>query len=83
MYQNIINNPALMELAATISKMGSTIETYAKVINSPIYNNISNAIKIQSSIASSSAINAACQNFYSEINAIRDILQPNNMEYIR
>ena len=83
MYQNIINNPALMELAATISKMGSTIETYAKVINSPIYNNISNAIKIQSSIASSFAMIEAVQNFYSEINAIRDILQPNNMEYIR
>ena len=36
MYQNIINNPALMELAATASKLGSTIDTYMKVIN-PIY----------------------------------------------
>lgn len=82
MYQNIINNPALMELAATASKMGSTIDTYMKVIN-PMHNNISNVLKMQSAIASSSAIIAAVQNFYSEINAIRDILQPNNMEYIR
>jgi hypothetical protein len=83
MYQNIINNPALMELAATASKMGSTIDAYMKVIN-PIYNNISNAIKMQPAIASSTAMtNAVVQNFYSEINAIRDILQPNNMEYIR
>jgi hypothetical protein len=82
MYQNIINNPALMELAATASKMGSTIDAYMKVIN-PMHNNISNVLKMQSAIASSSAIIAAVQNFYSEINAIRDILQPNNMEYIR
>ena len=82
MYQNIINNPALMELAATASKMGSTIDTYMKVIN-PMHNNISNVLKMQSAIASSSAIIAAVQNFYSEINTIRDILQPNNMEYIR
>ena len=82
MYQNIINNPALMELAATASKMGSTIDTYMKVIN-PMHNNISNVLKMQSAIASSSAIIAVVQNFYSEINAIRDILQPNNMEYIR
>jgi len=51
MYQNMINNPALIELTATISKLGSTMEAYTKVINSPIYNNISNAIKMQSSIA--------------------------------
>lgn len=83
MYQNIINNPALMELAATASKMESTIDISMKVIN-PIYSNISNAIKMQSVIASSRAMtNAAVQNFYSEINAIRDILQPNNVEYIR
>lgn len=82
MYQNIINNPALMELAATASKMQNTIDISMKVIN-PIYNNISNAIKMQSAIASSSAIIAAVQNLYSEINAIRDILQPNNVEYIR
>lgn len=82
MYQNIINNPALMELAATASKMGSTIEAYMKVIN-PMHNNISNVLKMQSAIASSSTMIAAVQNFYSEINAIRDILQPNNMEYMR
>ncbi|MEN2775223.1 hypothetical protein ABCY62_09275 [Acetivibrio clariflavus] len=83
MYQNIINNPALMELAATASKMGSTKDAYMKVIN-PMHNNISNILKMQSAIASSIAMtNAAVQNFYSEINAIRDILQPNNMEYIR
>lgn len=82
-YQNIINNPALMELTATASKMQNTIDISMKVIN-PIYNNISNAIKMQSVIASSTAMtNSAVQNFYSKINAIRDILQPNNMEYIR
>ncbi|GFN35657.1 hypothetical protein [Tepidimicrobium xylanilyticum] len=83
MYQNIINNPAFMELAATASKMQSTMDISMKVIN-PIYNNISNAIKMQSVIASSTAMtNSAVQNLYSEINAIRDILQPNNVEYIR
>lgn len=66
MYQNIINNPALMELTATASKMQNTIDISMKVIN-PIYNNISNAIKMQSVIASSTAMtNSAVQNFYSE-----------------
>ncbi|TZE82100.1 hypothetical protein [Calorimonas adulescens] len=83
MYQNIIDNSTLMELAVTASKMGSTIDTYMKVIN-PIYNNISNAIKMQSAIASSLSIfDATIQNYCYQINAIRDILQPNNMEYIR
>lgn len=83
-YQNIIGNSALMELAATASKMENMIGTYMEVIN-PIQRNISKSvIEMQSVLApTTSIVNEMIKNYYSEINAIRDILQPINTEYVR
>ena len=83
-YQNIIGNSALMELVATENKMGNMIGTYVEVIN-PIQRSIDKSIiEIQSVLASKTSIfNETIKNYYSEINAIRDILQPINMEYVR
>ena len=83
-YQNIIGNSALTELAATASKMGNMIGTYMEVIN-PIQRSINKSIiEMQSVLVpTTSIINETIKNYYSEINAIRDILQPINMEYVR
>ncbi|MBZ4664622.1 MAG: hypothetical protein JG776_2346 [Caloramator sp.] len=83
-YQNIIGNSALMEMAATASKMANTIGTYMEVIN-PVQRSIGKSIiEMKSALASTTSIvDATIKNFYSEINAIRDILQPINMEYVK
>lgn len=83
-YQNIIGNSALMELAATASKMGNMIGTYMEVIN-PIQRSINKSIiEMQPILApATSIVNETIKNYYSEINAIRDILQPINMEYVK
>ncbi|WP_312700876.1 hypothetical protein [Sedimentibacter sp.] len=81
MYQNIMGNSSLTELAATASKMQNIIGTYIEVIN---------PIQIKSLISMSSALtpsiniyNETIRNYYSEIKVIKDILQPINMEYVR
>lgn len=83
-YQNTIGNSAFMELAATASKMENMIGTYMEVIN-PMQRNISESIiKAQYALAPTMGIvNETIKNYYSEINTIRDILQPINMEYVK
>lgn len=83
-YQNIIGNSALVELATTASKVGNTIGAYLDVIN-PVQASIGKPIiEMQSALASTtSMIDATIKNYYSGISAIRDILQPVNMEYVK
>ena len=83
-YQNTIGNSAFMELAATASKMENMIGTYMEVIN-PIQRSINKSIiEMQPILApATSIVNETIKNYYSEINAIRDILQPINMEYVK